>query len=50
VSPEIRPFPKAGPPQKKRGKKAWKKNRILTDTPEKTENENQRARKGKKKN
>lgn len=48
VSPEIRPFPKAGPPPKKAREESMEKNRILTDTPEKTEIENQRARKGKK--
>jgi hypothetical protein len=46
VSPEIRPFPKAG--SKKGEGRRHGKNRILIDTPEKTEIENQRAKKGKK--
>jgi len=48
VSPEIiRPFPKAGPRETE-----WRKHgksRILRFTPEKTENENQTSKKGKRK-
>jgi hypothetical protein len=48
ISPEVmRPFSKAGP--RKTGRRKHGKNSILTDTPEKTEIENQRAKKGKMK-
>jgi len=43
VSPEIiRPFPKAGP--RKTGGRKHGRSRILTDTTEKTEIENQRSK------
>jgi hypothetical protein len=43
----ITPFPKVGP--RKTGGRTYGKSRILTDTPEKSEIENQRAKKGKRK-
>jgi len=49
VSPEgVRPYSKTGP-RKKEGKNRHGKSRILTDTPEKTEIGNQRAKEGKRK-